>query len=145
LSSVPSPPVVLTLNPGGALHVTCSQDDHRLSTYRLTWWPSSNPDIHNVMALDQPDFLLEGLPIGEVFLVASVPGQSQSTTTRATILSGTANSINIHIADGFTCTGTIIDGATGLPVDTAKIQVYVNDQGARLIPLAGLTPVDSQG
>src|SRR6185295_13225753 len=88
-------PLLLTLEHGGSLRVTCIQKGQLLSRYRLTWWSATSPESHNLIVLDDPRFVLDGVPIGDVSLVASVPGQSQSSTTRTTVLADSSNSVEL--------------------------------------------------
>ena len=97
--------------------------------------------------VDQEDgrFEIDGVPLGDVYLLASADDHAPSETVRIVVVQDAPAEAELRLSDDDVVRGTVIDGVTSRPLADASVQLALSDSGVRLGTLRGVERTDHDG
>lgn len=138
----------IMLTPGGRLLGRVESSQEQLEAFEITWWPTDDRTAAVAVpfrAVEQGEFVLEGLPLQSVSLFASAPGLAPSAIAEVQVSEEAPAPIVLQPKPVLRGQGRVVAAASGLPLADAILQPFATDQHKIVAPWGPAYPVDSDG
>jgi len=148
-SELSSEPIEVELHRSGRVRVKVTDGGETVDRFRILYWGEGMraSDATTVSRTADPDgyAFLDGLPLGNLQLLASVEGRPQTMPTSVDVVSTEDRNIELQVAEAVVGHGRVLDSGTGLPVPEALIQISLTAAGDSPGYLNSGLPVEPDG
>lgn len=113
----------------------------------LIWQPTSDlrPRTETFLGRADGTFELDSMPAGEHWLTASSSATPACEPITVTFAPGSVTEVTLELLDGLPGQGRVLDAATGLPLHSASVQLYVKGDVTPAARWGIPVPVEADG
>ena len=140
--------VELQLHRGGQVRGQVVLAGKPAKEFEVVYWTPAAPQrsvTTEFARVDEGVFQLEGVPLGEVLLYASVRGHPRSSVESVHVAPDVLAELTCVIPDALEGTGVVLDGLTRTPIPGARIELWNSYRAAYLTPTGQGANTDSDG